>query len=69
MNTATNNPSRTPSSELIANGLNQLSSGVTEPAPASPAATLTKATTANSASVRISAPSSPTCVRADSSMP
>ena len=33
MNTATSNPSRTPSSELIANGLNQLSSGVTEPAP------------------------------------
>ena len=69
MNTATRSPATNPSVESIANGENQPRSGLTEPSGASPVATLASATTANRTSVRISAPSRPTCVRADSSMP
>src|SRR5918997_1585152 len=53
----------------IANGENHVSCGCSEPASASPEYTRTSATRANSPSVSSSAPSRPTCVRADSSMP
>ena len=53
----------------IPNGENHDSDGWTAPAGASPAQTRTSATTANSASVTISAVSSQRCVRALSSMP
>src|SRR3954452_16752160 len=55
--------------ESTANGLSHERLGSTASGPAVPAATLTSATTENSASVTISAPSRPTCVGADSSIP
>ena len=51
------------------NGFSHERLGSTALGPASPAATLTSATTAKMPSVMSSAPSRPTCVRADSSMP
>ena len=69
MNTATSTPAISASTESIANGLSQLGLKSTASGPASPVATLTSATIANSASVMISAPSSPTWVRAESSIP
>src|SRR3954471_24563890 len=69
MNTAISTPLTIASTESIANGFSQLRLGSTASGPASPAATLTSATTENSASVTISAPRRPTCVRADSSIP
>src|SRR3954454_22785214 len=69
MKTATSTPATSASKESTASGLSQLRLGSTAAGPAVPAATLASATTANSASVTISAPSSPTCVRAESSIP
>src|SRR3954470_10325350 len=69
MNTAISTPLISALVESIANGLSHDRLGSTECAPALPAATLTSATTEKSTSVTISAPSRPTCVRADSSMP
>src|SRR5512133_2160807 len=66
MKTATSTPA---TSASIASGLSQLRLGSTACGAAWPAATLTSATTANTASVTISALSSPTCVRAESSIP
>ena len=68
-----NTPNRTPdtraSKESIAKGFNQLMLGSTDVGGAVPKATLASATTAKRTSVMTSAPSSPTCVLADSSMP
>jgi hypothetical protein len=69
MNTAMSTPETSASKESMANGLSQPRLGSTAFGPASPAAIFTKATIANRASVISSAPSRPTCVRADSSMP
>ncbi len=69
MNTAISTPLISALVESIANGFSHERLGSTDSGPASPLATLTSATTENSTSVMISAPSSPTCVRADSSMP
>src|SRR6476646_7893324 len=69
MNTAISTPLIMALTESIGNWLIHDVLGSTACGPASPFATLTSATTENSASVRISAPSRPTCVRAESSMP
>ena len=69
MNTAMSTPPISASTESIANGLSHSGLKSTAFGPASPVATLTSATIANSASVISSAPSRPTCVRADSSIP
>src|SRR4029078_9647672 len=69
MNTARGTPLISWLVESTANGFSHDSDGSTEWGPAAPVATLTSATTENSTSVTISALSSPTCVRADSSMP
>src|SRR4051794_31230622 len=69
MNTAMSTPLISALVESIWNGLSQPKLGSTACGPASPDATLTSATIENSTSVMISAPSRPTCVRADSSMP
>ena len=55
--------------ESISNGFSHERLGSTALGPAVPAATLISAMTANSVSVTSSAPSRPTCMRADSSMP
>src|ERR1044072_7355866 len=69
MNAAISTPLISALVESTANGFSHDSDGSTEWGPASPVATLTSATTENSTSVTISALSSPTCVRAESSMP
>ena len=69
MNTAMSTPATSASKLSTANGLSHAMLGSTDSGPASPAATLISATTAKAASVRISAPRRPTCVRAESSMP
>ena len=69
MKIAISTPLISASNESISSGFSHERLGSTESGPASPVATLISATTANAASVRISAPSSPTCVRAESSMP
>ena len=69
MKTATSIPATNALVLPIEKGFSQEMLGSTESGPAVPEATLTSATTANSASVMISAPRRPTCVRADSSIP
>src|SRR3954454_14136256 len=69
MKTASRTPDVSALVESIANGENHESSGSIALGPASPAYTLTSATTANSASVTTSAESRKYCVRALSSMP
>src|SRR3954468_13329515 len=69
MNTAISTPLISALNEPIWNGLSQPRLGSTACGPALPDATLTSATIENSTSVTISAPSRPTCVRADSSIP
>src|ERR1044072_8720318 len=69
MNTAISTPLISALNESTWNGLSHDRLGSTECGPASPDATLTRATIENSTSVMISAPSRPTCVRADNSMP
>src|SRR5262245_34098933 len=69
MNTAIRTPLINALVDSISNGFSHDRLGSTASGPASPAATLTSATTENRTSVTISAPSRPTCVRADSSMP
>src|SRR6478609_4841281 len=69
MNTAISTPLTIALNELICSGLIHAKLGLTAWGPAVPAATLTSATIENSRSVTSSALSSPTCVRADSSIP
>ena len=69
MKTESSTPLTKASKLSTANGFSHDRLGSTALGPAVPAATLTSATTAKMASVSSSAPSRPTCVRADSSMP
>src|SRR3954452_23272938 len=69
MNTAISTPLTSAEKLPISSGLIQERLGSTALGPALPVATATRATTANTTRVTISAPSRPTCVRADSSMP
>jgi hypothetical protein len=69
MNTDSSTPSTNALLLSTANGLIHERLGSTELGPAWPEATLTSATTEKMASVMSSAPSRPTCVRAESSIP